>query len=357
MHTERRPEDAEAWEAVRQRDRGADGRFVYAVGTTRIYCRPSCPSRRPRRENVAFFATPAAARAAGFRACRRCHPDQELGNSTEQAVARARAHLDAHPDTRVSLAELAAVAGLSAGHLQRSFKQVVGVSPREYAAARRAQRLRAELRQGGTVSRAVFEAGFGSGSRVYEASHRLLGMTPGRFKLGGRGMDIRYTIVASPHGRLLVAATDRGVAAVLLGDGDAGLARDLRAQFPAAGISRVDAGDAWLRGLVRRVAAEVRRPGSPGAIPLDLQGTAFQWKVWQALTAIPAGQTRTYTELARSVGRPRAVRAVASACAANRLAVVVPCHRVVRSDGSLGGYRWGLPRKAGLLKAERQAAG
>lgn len=357
MPTERRPGDTQAWHAVEARDRAADGRLVYAVRSTGIYCRPSCPSRRPRRDNVTFFATPAAAVAAGFRACRRCHPDQDAATSTERAVARARAHLDAHPDARVSLAELAGVAGMSAGHLQRSFKRVIGVSPREYAAARRAERLRTGLRQEGTVSRAVFEAGFGSGSRVYEASHRLLGMTPGRFKQGGRGMQIRYSIVASPHGRLLVAATDRGVAAVLLGDSDAGLARDLRAQFPAADIHRVDAGDAWLRGLVRRVAAEVRRPGGPGAIPLDLQGTAFQWKVWQALTAIPAGETRTYTELARSVGRPRAVRAVASACAANRVAVVVPCHRVIRRDGSLGGYRWGLPRKAGLLEAERHAAG
>ena len=357
MHTSRHPGGPEAWQAVRNRERDADGRFVYAVATTGIYCRPSCPSRRPRREHVAFFATPAEAAAAGYRACRRCHPDHAGGNPAEEAVARARAHLDAHPDTRVSLAELAAVAGLSAGHLQRTFKRVVGVSPRDYSAARRAERLRSELRQGGTVSRAVYEAGFGSGSRVYEASHRLLGMTPGRFKLGGRGMDIRYSIVASPHGRLLVGATDRGVAAVLLGDTDAGLARDLRAQFPAADIARVNAGDAWLRGLVRRVAAEVRRPGSAGVIPLDLQGTAFQWKVWQALTAIPAGQTRTYAELARSVGRPRAIRAVASACAANRVAVVVPCHRVIRRDGTLGGYRWGLPRKAGLLKAERRAAG
>lgn len=346
-----------AWQAVVTRDRAADGRFVYAVRTTGVFCRPSCASRRARRENVAFYVDAAAARAAGFRPCKRCRPEEPPEDPAAKAVTRARAYLDAHAEERVTLAVLARAAGLSAGHLQRTFTRLVGLSPKAYAAARRAERLRAGLRAGGTVSRAVYDAGFGSGSRVYESAHRLLGMTPGSFKQGGRGMTLRYSIVTSPLGRLLVAATDRGVAAVLPGDRDEVLVRELRAQFPDAGLARVDRGDAWLRDLVRRVAEEVRRPGQGASIPLDLHGTAFQWKVWQALTAIPAGETRTYTEVARRIGRPRAVRAVASACAANRVAVVVPCHRVLRRDGSLGGYRWGLPRKRALLAREGRAAG
>lgn len=349
------PESGAAWRAVASRDAGADGRFVYAVQTTRIFCRPSCPSRRPRRENVRFFATPALAAAAGFRACKRCRPEGSAVVPGQAAVERARRYLDQHPEERVSLGQLATVAGLSPYHLQRTFKRLVGLSPSQYAAERRAERLRSALRAGPSVSRAVYEAGFGSSSRVYESAHQLLGMTPGRYRQGGKGMLLRYTIVPSPYGRLLVAATDRGVAAVLLGDRDTPLARDLRAQFPEATISRVDSGDAWLRDLVGRVASEVKHPGQEQGIPLDLHGTAFQWKVWRALTTIPAGETRSYTDLARRVGRPSAVRAVASACAANRVAILVPCHRVVRSDGSLGGYRWGLERKERLLSREHAA--
>lgn len=344
-----------AWRAVTDRDRTWDGRLVYGVRTTGVYCRPSCPSRQARRENMTFFTTAEAARRGGFRACKRCRPDA-AADAANPGIARARDWLDRHPGERVSLAQLAKVAGLSPWHLQRTFKREVGLSPREYAAARRADRLRTALRAEPSVSRAVYEAGFGSSSRVYEGAHRLLGMTPGRYREGGKGMELRYTIVPSPHGRLLVAATDRGVAAVLLGESDTTLIRDLATQFPEAERTRVDTGDAWLGELVQGVAAEVARPGSGGGLPLDLHGTAFQWKVWRALTTIPAGETRTYTELARSVGRPRAVRAVASACAANRVAVLVPCHRVVRSDGSLGGYRWGLERKARLL-AREQATG
>lgn len=352
-HTD--PATESAWRAVERRDVSADGRFVYAVRSTGIFCRPSCPSRRPRRENVRFFATTAQAEAAGFRPCKRCRPGEPRSDPGAAAVQRARRFLEAHRDERVSLARLASEAGLSPFHLQRTFKRLVGISPREYAAALRADRLRGALRAERSVSRAVYEAGFGSSSRVYESAGRLLGMTPGSFKQGGKGMSLRYTIVPSPYGRLLVAATDRGVAAVLLGDSDATLARDLRAQFPEAALDRVNSGDAWLRGLVRRVAAEVARPGHDDGIPLDLHGTAFQWRVWRALTAIPPGETRTYSDLARSVGRPRAVRAVAGACAANRVAVLVPCHRIVRRDGSLGGYRWGLERKVRLLAREQRA--
>jgi AraC family transcriptional regulator of adaptative response/methylated-DNA-[protein]-cysteine methyltransferase len=351
------PDIQTAWDALANRDRAWDGRFFYGVTSTRIFCRPSCPSRRPRRDRVRLFATPADAESAGFRACRRCRPTSDGPTSTESAVRRALAYLDAHDDERVRLEELARATGQSAWHLQRTFRRIVGLSPREYLAARRADRLRAGLRQEPSVSRATYEAGFGSSSRVYEGAPRLLGMTPGTFRRGGAGMDIRYTVVPSPFGRLLVGATDRGVCAVMLGDSDARLVRDLAAQFPRAARHRVDDGDTWLAGLVHRVAEELRHPGRGTAIPLDLHGTAFQWRVWQALASIPAGETRTYGDLARSLGVPRAVRAVAGACAANKVAVVVPCHRVVRTDGSLGGYRWGLPRKQKLLEAERRAAG
>jgi AraC family transcriptional regulator of adaptative response/methylated-DNA-[protein]-cysteine methyltransferase len=346
-----------AWRAVRERDRAQDGRFVYAVTSTRVFCRPSCPSRRPGRDRVRFFPTPAAAEQNGFRPCKRCRPGEPPAASVaEEAVRRAVDYLDRHADERVSLSRLAGVTGVSAFHLQRTFKRLVGVSPREYLAARRAERFRTGLRERGTVSRALYEAGFGSSSRAYEGAPRFLGMTPGAYRRGGEGMEIRYTTVDSPYGRLLVGATDRGVCSVVLGDADATLERDLAGQFPNATRTRVDDGDAWLAGLVRQVAGQVRRPAVSEGIPLDLRGTAFQYRVWEALVAIPPGETRTYRELARQVGKPRAVRAVASAVAANRVAVVVPCHRVIRSDGSLGGYRWGLPRKAALLAGERAAS-
>lgn len=349
-----------AWTAVAERDARWDGRMVYGVTSTHIYCRPSCPSRRPRRDRTRFFDSPAEAESAGFRACRRCRPGGSSPSPAEQAVARARAYLDQHSEESVPLARLAREAGMSPWHLQRTFRRLVGLSPREYAESHRRERLKRRLREDPSVSRATYEAGFGSSSRVYERAPTMLGMTPGAYRRGGAGMEIRYTIIASPFGRLLVAVTDRGVAAVTLGESDAPLERGLKAQFPKAELSRVDAGaDEWLGRLVRRVAARVAKPGVPldGELPLDLQGTAFQWRVWRALLAIPPGETRTYQQLAKALGNPRAVRAVASACAANRAAVVVPCHRVIRSDGSLGGYRWGLPRKARLLEAERSLAG
>jgi AraC family transcriptional regulator of adaptative response/methylated-DNA-[protein]-cysteine methyltransferase len=349
-----------AWTAVLERDSRWDGRMVYGVTSTHIYCRPSCPSRRPRRDRTRFFDTPAEAESAGFRSCRRCRPGASAPSAAERAVAKARVYLDAHPEETVSLARLARETGLSPWHLQRTFRRLVGLSPREYAESRRTERFKRGLREEQSVSRATYEAGFGSSSRVYERAPTMLGMTPGAYRRGGAGMEIRYTVVASPFGRLLVAVTDRGVASVTLGESDAALERGLKTQFPRAELSRVDAGaDAWLGQLVRRVAARVARPGAPldGELPLDLQGTAFQWRVWQALLRIPPGETRTYQQLAKALGQPRAVRAVASACAANRVAVVVPCHRVIRTDGSLGGYRWGLPRKARLLEAEQSLAG
>jgi len=275
------------------------------------------------------------------------------------AVARARAYLERHAGEPVRLAALAREAGLSPWYLQRTFKRITGLSPREYADSLRTGRLRSALRRESSVSRASYETGFGSSSRLYERAHILLGMTPGAYRQGGAGMEIRYTIVASPFGRLLVGVTARGVAAVLLGDQDAALVRDLTQQFPRARLERVDAGaEEWLGTLVAQVAQRIARPGqvSGDALPLDLAGTAFQWRVWQALLEIPPGETVSYQQLAQRLGKPRAVRAVASAVAANRAAVIVPCHRVIRSDGSLGGYRWGLPRKQELLDAERQVS-
>jgi len=341
----------EAWRAVEQRDVRFDGRFVYAVQSTRIYCRPSCPSRRPSRERVSFYSAPSAAEQAGFRACRRCHPREAGLTANAAAVERARAHIEEHPDETLTLATLAAAAGLSPFHLQRSFKRLLGVSPREYQGTLRVTRLKSRLRAGDTVSRATYEAGFGSSSRVYERSDEQLGMTPAAYRRGGAGMHIDYTIVDSPFGRLLVGATQRGVCAVALGDSDDALVRGLHRDFPSAEIAR---GDNVHREWVSEVVKHTGVRGGDAHVPLDLLGTRFQQRVWTLLRKIPPGRTRSYSEIAAALGTPRATRAVARACASNRVSIVIPCHRVVRSDGSLGGYRWGVERKERLLESERR---
>jgi len=341
-----------AWRAVEQRDAAYDGQFVFAVRSTGVYCRPSCAARRPLRKNVAFFATPDEAEDAGFRACKRCTPREEAtGSATTRGVEMARAYLDANAERSVSLAELAAHARLSPSHLQRSFARIVGVSPKQYAAAHRVSRFKSRLRAGDTVSRATYEAGYGSSSRVYENSDNVLGMTPAAFRRGGAGISIAYTIADAPIGRVLVATTDRGVCAVEIGATDADVERALRQDFPNAAIARDDDAHAtWVRAVVDRV----RHPASnkSNRIPLDVKGTAFQLKVWAALQQIPAGERRTYRDVAASIGQPSATRAVARACATNRIAVVIPCHRVVRGDGELAGYKWGAERKARLLEEE-----
>jgi AraC family transcriptional regulator of adaptative response/methylated-DNA-[protein]-cysteine methyltransferase len=350
------PFDADdAWGAVLRRDASRDGDFVYAVTSTGIFCRPSCPSRRPRRDRVKFFPTAEVAQDAGFRACLRCRPLDRSGPAADEVITRTRAVLDAAGGESVTLDQLAREVGMSPGHLQRRFRQATGLSPREYVDQLRLSKLRGGLRGEESVSR---EAGFGSGSRVYERSTALLGMTPGEYRREGEGLVIRFTVVPSPLGLLLIAVTDRGVCAVSIGDSAAGLVRSLEGEFPKADLRRVDDGaDDWLADQVRRVAAELEHPGQSAApIPLDLRGTAFQYRVWRALISIPAGATRSYTEVARAIGEPAAVRAVARACGANRVAILVPCHRVIRSDGSLGGYRWGLPRKAELLRRESAGA-
>jgi len=352
------PFDADdAWGAVLRRDASRDGHFVYAVTSTGIFCRPSCPSRRPRRDRVKFFPSGEVAQDAGFRACLRCRPLEQASPDTDEPIARACAVLDAAAGESVTLDQLAREVGMSPSHLQRRFRRVTGLSPREYVEQLRLSKLRSSLRGEASVSRAVYEAGFGSGSRVYERSTALLGMTPGEYRREGDGLVIRFTVVPSPLGRLLIAVTDRGVCAVSIGDSEAALVRSLEGEFPKAERRRVDDGaDDWLAAQVQRVAGELEHPGQSGSpIPLDLRGTAFQYRVWRALISIPPGATRSYTEVAREIGEPAAVRAVARACGANRVAILVPCHRVIRSDGSLGGYRWGLPRKAELLR--REAAG
>jgi AraC family transcriptional regulator of adaptative response/methylated-DNA-[protein]-cysteine methyltransferase len=341
--------DESKWEAVLRRDSDRDGHFVYAVASTGIYCRPSCPSRRPLRSRVSFFDTPAAAEEAGYRACQRCDP-REGQTSGERQVHAAREYLDRHPDERVTLERLGQIASMSPYHLQRTFKRLVGVSPKTYARARRLERMKLRLKNGDTVSRATYEAGYGSGSRAYEHARSHLGMTPGRYRKGGRGMRIRYTVVPNALGHVLVAATDRGLCAVMLGDDVPGLEASLRREYPAAILEATD-------GDLKEYAGQVLEQMSGGqakALPMDVQGTAFQWRVWEALRRIPAGQTRSYQAIARELGKPAAARAVAQACASNPLALVIPCHRAVRETGELGGYRWGIERKQQILQQERR---
>jgi AraC family transcriptional regulator of adaptative response/methylated-DNA-[protein]-cysteine methyltransferase len=338
-----------AWSAVASRDAGLDGRLVYAVSTTGVFCRPSCPSRRPSRRHVTFFSRPEEARDAGFRPCRRCAPEAVTAPAVA-AVERARAHIDSHLDDRLTLESLARVAGLSPTHLQRSFKARVGLSPRDYVRARRTERFKAAVRNGRTVTDALYEAGYGSGSRLYEGAHARLGMTPGAYRRGALGVPIRYSIAASPLGRLLVATTDRGVCSVALGEADGELEAALHRQYPGANVER---DDRWLRGTLAAVLAHLDGGVRRLDLPLDVAATAFEWRVWKELQRIPYGETRSYAEVARALGRPRAARAVARACASNRVALLVPCHRVVRRDGEAGGYRWGEERKRRLLQREK----
>lgn len=338
-----------AWKAVVARDASQDGRFVFAVATTGVYCRPSCAARRPHRENVTFFANPGEAEAAGFRACLRCRPATTEPPAAVRGVRRAVAFLETHFDERVPLATLARVAGLSPFHFQRTFKKLVGVTPKRYAGARRADRLKALLKDGAPVASASFEAGYGSSSRAYANAPRHLGTTPARYARGGKGLHVRFATVATPLGRLLVGATDRGVCFVTLGDSDRALGANLRREYPEA-IRQRDPGT--LKGWVTAIAASLSEPKDLSAIPLDFRATTFQRRVFEALRAIPRGETRTYAQLAEAIGSPSAVRAAASACARNPVALVVPCHRIVRSDGATGGYRWGAARKRELLKRE-----
>jgi AraC family transcriptional regulator of adaptative response/methylated-DNA-[protein]-cysteine methyltransferase len=340
------------WQAVIARDARFDGQFVFAVSSTKIYCRPSCPSRRPQRERVSFFNKPEAAEEAGFRACLRCQPrsDRVVDPQLELVQRACRLLDDAGEGDRVKLAELAGRLGISAFYLQRTFKRVMGISPRQYVTARRFGNFKQLVREGESVTNALYDSGFNSSSRVYEQAAEELGMTPATYRRGGNGVEIHYAIVASPLGRLLVATTERGVCAVRMGDTDAELERELRAEFPAATIERDDAS---LQETVRKVLSHLSDNEPHLDLPLDIRATAFQRQVWEKLRAIPYGETVSYAEVAKALGKPGAVRAVGRACATNPVALVIPCHRVVREDKSLGGYRWGLERKQKLLELER----
>jgi AraC family transcriptional regulator of adaptative response/methylated-DNA-[protein]-cysteine methyltransferase len=343
------PEQDPRWLAVLARDARADGRFVYSVRTTGVYCRPSCAARTPRRENVAFHATAAAAERAGFRACKRCRPTQApLAERHAALVAELCRRIEAADETP-TLAVLAEHAGLSRYHVHRLFKSVTGLTPRAYAAAQRARRARDELARRATVTEAIHGAGYGSSGRFYEEADDVLGMTPTQYRAGGEGQEIRFAVGECSLGSILVAATARGVCAILLGDDPQALVHDLERRFAKARLRGADAG---FEALVAKVVGLVEDPRLGVELPLDLQGTAFQQRVWQALRRIPAGSTTSYAELARGLGKPTATRAVAQACAANPVAVAIPCHRVVRTDGDVSGYRWGVERKRALLAKE-----
>jgi AraC family transcriptional regulator of adaptative response/methylated-DNA-[protein]-cysteine methyltransferase len=345
----------ERWQAVMAKDSRFDGTFVFAVSSTKIYCRPSCPSRRPHRERVSYFRLPEAAEQAGFRACRRCHPKRAISTDPQiEMVQRACRYIETQDEMSVTLAELGKHIGISAFHLQRVFKKVMGITPRQYADAFRMGKFKTRVRESGSVTGAMYDAGFSSSSRLYARAPAQLGMTPATYGRGGRGARINYTIIACSLGLLLVASTDRGVCAVKLGDSDAGLAADLAKEYPSAEIRRADS---MLGEPVDMLLDYLSGKHPDLQLPLDIQATAFQWQVWENLRAIPYGETRSYGEVAKAMGRPSAVRAVARACATNPVALVIPCHRVIREDQSLGGYRWGLERKDALLAQEKGRKG
>jgi AraC family transcriptional regulator of adaptative response/methylated-DNA-[protein]-cysteine methyltransferase len=347
------PTDDSRWNAIVARDRAAAGSFIYAVRSTGVYCRPGCASRRPRRERVVFFDTPADAERAGFRPCRRCRPREVLGpDPWVDRIRRACVHL-ANADGHVTLASLAKRLGGSPFHLQRNFKRLVGITPRQYAEACRLHRVRRGLRGRKSVTDAMLDAGIASSSRLYERAVPKLGMSPSTYRRGGAGMEITFTTVASPLGRLLIAATERGVCLVSLGGSDAELRTSLDREYPNADVTR-DPGKLarWTRLVLDHLAGRAPKLD----LPLDLQATAFQWQVWEALAGIPCGSTRTYAEVAAAIGRPGAARAVARACASNPVALAIPCHRVVPAAGGVGGYRWGTARKEEILATERTTA-
>ncbi len=337
------------WQAVLGRDADQDGKFVFAVSSTGVYCRPSCPSRRPRRENVAFFRQPDQAEKAGYRACLRCRPKSVGGNKTTETVKAMCRYIEQHLDEPLTLARLASEFHLSPFHLQRTFKGVLGITPRAYADSCRVNQLKDNLRAGHSVTRAMYDAGYSSSSRLYERTASQLGMTPDKYRRGAIAAPIRYTFADSPLGRMLIAATDKGICAIQFASSDAELEQGLRHEFPFANRKRDDAAmQSWKKDLLRHMQGQRLNI----ALPLDIQATAFQRRVWTQLQSIPFGETRSYAAVAKSIGQPTATRAVARACATNPVAVAIPCHRVVRKSGDMGGYRWGVQRKKALLEME-----
>jgi AraC family transcriptional regulator of adaptative response/methylated-DNA-[protein]-cysteine methyltransferase len=338
------------WQSVIHRDASADGTFVYAVKTTGIYCRPSCPSRGAKPQNVSFYATGKDAEAAGYRACQRCSPDAASVAERNAAVVAQACRLIEAADELPKLDELAASVGMSSFYFHRQFKAITGLTPKAYGVAHRASRMRNELADAGqSVTQAIYSAGFSSNSRFYETSNEVLGMTPTAYKNGGKDADIMFAIGQCSLGAILVARSDKGICAIMLDDDPNALAHELQDRFPKANLI---GGDATFEELVAKVVGFVEAPQIGLDLPLDMRGTAFQQRVWQALRDIPAGKTVSYTDIAQAIGEPKAVRAVAQACGANKIAVAIPCHRVVRNDGALSGYRWGVERKRALLDRE-----
>ncbi len=340
------------WASVVARDRAADGDFYYSVRTTGVYCRPSCAARLANPKNVRFHSTQADAERAGFRACKRCKPGQPSLEEEHAAKVVDACRTIEGADEAPTLATLASAGGLSPYHFHRVFKAITGLTPKDYATAHRTRRVQAELRRSDTVTQAIYDASFNSGGRFYANSDAMLGMTPRDFRAGGTNMAIQFAVGQCSLGAILVARSSKGVCAILLGDDPDALVRDLQDRFPQA---RLIGGDAGFDTMVATVIGFVEAPGLGLDLPLDVRGTVFQQRVWQALRSIPAGETASYTEIARRIGLPKAVRAVAAACAANALAVAIPCHRVVRNDGALSGYRWGVARKRSLLDREAHA--
>jgi AraC family transcriptional regulator of adaptative response/methylated-DNA-[protein]-cysteine methyltransferase len=343
--------DDRRWAAVLARDKAADGTFVLGVKTTGIYCKPSCPARKPLRKNVTFYATCAEAEAAGFRACKRCKPNLASGTDAQAEKIAAACRMIETAETAPSLEALAAAAGLSAYHFHRVFKAATGLTPKAYAVAHRNKRVRDALKGDKSVTEAIYEAGFNSTGRFYADATPSLGMKPSAYRAGGADAEIRHAIAKCTLGKMLIAATDKGICALFFGDDPAELEQELRNRFPRAKLTK---GDRAFKDLVAKVVAYVEAPQKTLDLPLDVQGTAFQHRVWTALREIPPGETVTYGDIARRIGKPEAVRAVGTACGANRIAVAIPCHRVVGSTGKLTGYRWGVERKQALLDREKR---
>jgi len=345
--------DDPRWARIVAHDKTADGQFWYSVSTTGVYCRPSCPSRTANPGNVQLYGSLESARAAGFRPCKRCKPDAASTEAANAALVANACRIMEQSETELSLEVLAKAAGRSPGYFHRIFKAVAGLTPKQYAAGRRAGKVRQELASGGAVTQAIYGAGFNSSGRFYEKSTEMLGMTPSQYRAGGAGEELKFAVGQTSLGAILVASSGKGVAAILLGDEPGELVRNLQDRFPNAHLAGADR---RYEALVAQVIAMVESPEASRDLPLDLRGTAFQQRVWLALRKLPSGETVTYAELARRIGSPKAIRAVAGACASNNLAVAIPCHRVIRTDGSLSGYAWGVERKRILLRRERQAA-
>jgi AraC family transcriptional regulator, regulatory protein of adaptative response / methylated-DNA-[protein]-cysteine methyltransferase len=343
--------DDPRWNAVLARDAAHDGEFVFGVSSTGVYCRPSCAARRPRRENVQFFLVPEQAEQAGYRACLRCKPKSFSGNTESDGVKAICRFIEQHLDEPVTLDRLGKEFRQSPFHLQRRFKRVLGITPREYADSCRLRMLKRNLQAGDSVTRAMYDAGYGSSSRLYERTASQLGMTPDKYRRGAIAAAVRYTCADSPLGRMLIAATERGICSIQFARSDGELIEGLKREFPFA-VRKVDEGglQSWAQALLKHM----RGKNLDSSLPLDIRATAFQRRVWTYLQSIPFGATRSYSQVAKAIGRPTASRAVARACATNPVAVAIPCHRVVREDGSMGGYRWGIERKRALLEMEQQ---